>query len=72
MALAGYTDTQIQKMGRWRSATFKEYVRLELAGYSMGMSKAMRKNFDFVHVVGEGHTVVTDMVVGMDYDVLPQ
>ena len=59
-------------MGRWRSATFKEYVRSELAGYSMGMSKAMRKNFDFVHVVGEGHTVFTDMVVGMDYDVLPQ
>ena len=43
LALAGYTDTQIQKMGRWRSATFKEYVRSELAGYSMGMSKAMRK-----------------------------
>ena len=69
LALSGYTDTQIQKMGRWRSATFKEYVRSELAGYSTGMSKAMKKNFDFVHVVGDGHTIVTDMVVGMDYDV---
>ena len=27
LALAGYSDTQIQKMGRWRGATFKEYVR---------------------------------------------
>ena len=68
LALSGYTDTQIQKMGRWRSATFKEYVRSELAGYSAGMSKAMKKRFDFVHVVGEGHTVVTDVVMGMDYD----
>ena len=25
LALAGYLDTQIQKMGRWRGATFKEY-----------------------------------------------
>ena len=26
LALSGYTDTQIQKMGRWRGATFKEYI----------------------------------------------
>jgi hypothetical protein len=26
LALAGYSNTQIQKMGWWRSATFKEYV----------------------------------------------
>ena len=44
-------------------------MRSELAGYSTGMSKAMEKNFDFVHVVGNGHTIVTDMVVGMDYEV---
>ncbi len=40
LALVGYTDTQIQKMGQWRRATYKEYVQLELAGYSAGMSKA--------------------------------
>jgi hypothetical protein len=38
LALAGYSDTQIQKMGRWRGATFKEYVRNELACFSSGMS----------------------------------
>jgi len=26
LALAGYTETQIQKMGRWKGATFKEYI----------------------------------------------
>ena len=41
---------------------------MELAGYSAGMSTAMKKRFNFVHVVGNGHTVVTDMVVGMKYD----
>ena len=37
LALSGYSDTQIQKMGRWCGATFKEYVRSELACFSLGM-----------------------------------
>jgi hypothetical protein len=31
LALSGYSDMQIQKMGRWKGATFKEYIREELA-----------------------------------------
>ncbi len=27
LALSGYSNTQIQKMGRWKGATFKEYIR---------------------------------------------
>jgi hypothetical protein len=27
LSLSGYSDTQIQKMDRWRGATFKEYIR---------------------------------------------
>jgi hypothetical protein len=38
LSLAGYLDTQIHKMGRWRGATFKEYIREELACFSEGMS----------------------------------
>ncbi len=38
LALAGYSNTQIQKMGCWRGATFKEYVRNEHACFSTGMS----------------------------------
>ena len=47
LALSGYLDTQIQKMGRWKGATFKEYIREELACYSAGMSSKMKRNFKF-------------------------
>ena len=50
LALAGYSDTQIQKMGRWRGATFKEYIRNELSVYADGMSKAMKRRFNFVNI----------------------
>ena len=47
LALAGYSDTQIQKMGRWRGATFKEYVRNELACFPRWMARfALRQDWD--------------------------
>jgi hypothetical protein len=39
LSLAGFSDTQIQKMGRWRWATLKEYVRKELALFSKGNTR---------------------------------
>ena len=68
LSLSGFSDTQIQKMGRWRGDTFKEYIREQIAGYSAGMSKAMRTKFQFVNVVGGVHDV-TNTVVTMDYEV---
>ena len=63
LALAGYTDTQIQKMGRWRGATFKEYIREELACYATGMSTDMRRKFNFVNIAGGAfHDVTTDIL----------
>jgi hypothetical protein len=56
LALAGYSDTQIQKMGRWRGATFKEYIREELACYATGMSKDMKQKFNFVNIAGNAFT----------------
>ena len=50
LALAIYLDTQIQKMGRWRRATFKEYIREDLASYSADMSTSMKQKFNFVNV----------------------
>jgi hypothetical protein len=38
LALASYMDTQIQNMGRWRGATFKEFVQNKLACFSSGLS----------------------------------
>jgi len=44
LALAGYSDMQIQKMGRWCGVTFKEYIRKELACYARNMSRDMKRS----------------------------
>ena len=70
LALSGYSDTQIQKMGRWKGATFKEYIREELATYSQGMPRDMRKTFKFVNVAAGPQSELVDItntVVAMDY-----
>ena len=55
LALSGFSDTQIQKMGRWRGATFKEYIREQLTCYSEGMTTKMKRNFKFVNVHGNAY-----------------
>ena len=52
LSLSGYSDREIQKMGRWRSATFKEYIREELACFSVGMSTKMKTKFNFFNITG--------------------
>jgi len=69
LALAGYSDTQIQKMGRWRGATFKEYVREDLACYSAGMTRSMKRTFGFVNIAGGAFNDVTTTVVATPYNV---
>jgi hypothetical protein len=59
LALLGYLDTQILKMGRWKGATFKEYIREKLACYSTGMSTSMKQNFEFVNISGIAYHDVT-------------
>jgi hypothetical protein len=71
LALAGYSDTAIQKMGRWRGATFKEYVRNELACFSSGMSTDMKKKFGFVNVSGNAFNDITDRCLNTDYSTSP-
>lgn len=61
LALSGYSDTQIMKMGRWRGATFREYIREQLASYSEGMSKNMKRKFNFVNVAAGGPTATSWM-----------
>ena len=58
LALSGYSDTQIQKMGRWRGATFKEYIREELACYAQGMSRDMKRKFNFVNIAGNAFSKI--------------
>ena len=68
LSLAGYSDTQIQKMGRWRGVTFKEYIREELACFSAGMSTDMKKTFRFVNVAGNAFHDITANVVLSEYE----
>ena len=67
LSLSGYTDRHIQKMGRWRSATFLEYIREELACFSQGMSTKMKQRFNFVNVEGGVFHDVTTAVVNDSY-----
>ena len=69
LALSGYSDTQIQKMGRWKGATFKEYIREELVCYSAGMSSKMKRNFKFVNIAGNAYNDVTGRCLEEDYNV---
>ena len=58
LSLSGYSDTRIQKMGRWRGATFKEYIREELACYAHNMSRDMKQKFNFVNIAGNAFTEI--------------
>ena len=69
LALSGCSDTQIQKMGRWKGVTFKEYIREELACYSAGMSTNMKQKFKFVNVSGIAYNDVMVTCIEEDYNV---
>ena len=72
LLLSGYSDREIQKMGRWRGATFKEYIREQLSNFSEEMSQKMKHKFNFVNVcAGANSDVVVDVMGTMvvtDYD----
>jgi hypothetical protein len=50
-------------MGRWRSTTFKEYTREELACFSTRMSKDMKQKFNFVNIAGSSFVDATDNIL---------
>lgn len=49
---AGYTDCQIQKMGRWKGSMFKQYIQEEFRVFWEGMSHNMKCHFRFVNIAG--------------------
>jgi hypothetical protein len=63
LALNGFSEMHIQKMGWWRSDTFKEYVHEELHCFSDGMAKAMKQCFKFVNVTGHALTDITSHII---------
>jgi hypothetical protein len=56
-------------MGRWKGATFKEYICEELACYSAGMSTNMKQTLKFVNVSGNAYNDVTVTCIKDDYNV---
>ena len=71
LALSGYSNRQIQKMGRWKGATFKEYICEEPACYSVGMSTNMKRTFKFVNVSGNAYNDITATCIKEDYNINP-
>ncbi len=52
---------QLQKMGRWKGATFKEYIQDELTSYALDMSKAMKQKFNYVNIASSAFANVDDI-----------
>ena len=68
-ALSGYSNTQIQKMGRWKGVMFEEYIHEELACYSAWMVTSMKCNFKFVNVSGGAYHNITAQCIKEDYNI---
>ena len=71
LVLSGYSNMQIQKMGRWKGAIFKEYIREDLACYSAGMSTNMKQTFKFVILSGNAYNDITATCIKEDYTINP-
>ena len=61
--LAGYSNREIMKMGRWRSSTFMEYIQEQLSTFTKGMSKNMSRRFNFVNIEGGILNDITNTIV---------
>jgi hypothetical protein len=68
LSLAGFSDMQIQKMGRWHGATFKEYIQEELASFLDGISR-MKQKFHFVNVASNSFKDIMDNLISSKYTV---
>ena len=52
LSLVGYSNRYIQKMGRWRGGTFKEYIREELHCFAEVVLTAIKQDFKSVNIAG--------------------
>lgn len=50
LKLNGYNDTTIQKIGRWTSTTFLQYIHTQIVHLSSGVATTMSKDLPFVNV----------------------
>ena len=61
LLLAGYSNRDIQKMGRWRGETFKEHIRYELHCFAERMLTATKQYFKFVNISGGSYSGLVDV-----------
>ena len=50
LKLHDYPDTTIQKLGRWSSATWLDYIHNQIAHISHGVAKSMSEQLPFVNI----------------------
>ena len=48
MVLSGTKDLKIQKIGRWRSLAFMEYIRDQIESFTLGVTQGMIEFEDFL------------------------
>ena len=58
---------QIQEMGRWHGATFKEYVRNELMCFSTSMSRDIKLKFGFINISTNTFSDIMDACINAEY-----
>ena len=56
-------------MEQRQGATFKEYIREELACFTKGMSKSIKTKFDFVNIAGNAFNTIMDDLIYREYEV---
>ena len=56
LSLLGYSDIDIQKMGRWGGETFKGYIREILYCFAEVMSTSMKKRCKFFNITGREYS----------------
>ena len=61
LSLAGYSDRDIKKMGRWIGEIFKEYIREELHCFAEGMLTEMKQDFKYVNIAGGAYSELVDV-----------
>ena len=50
LKLQNYPDTTIQKMGRWTSSTWLQYIHNQIAHISNGVAADMSKDLPFLNI----------------------
>ena len=63
LSLAGYSDRDIKKMGRWRGETFKDHIREELHCFAERMLTEMKQDFKIFNIAGGAYSKLVDVTI---------